>query len=150
MRQRIAQHQLDRAQRVPGLLAVEESLHLAAALRQQSKANTLVLVEHDPQLMSQADRLVDIGPGPGEAGGRIVFDGVPSELSQSDTLTAQYLLGRKQVVPPSEPLGSSNELLVLNGIRANNLKGIDFKLPLNRLVVLTGVCVVIDCDLCYP
>lgn len=110
-----------------------------AMQRLRNAGNTLVVVEHDPQLMNSADRLVDIGPGPGEAGGQIVFDGSPNELDQATTLTAQYLRGDKQVVKRSQPLGNSTDQLVLKGVRANNLKGIDFELPLNRLVVLTGV-----------
>ena len=111
------------------------------ALRQAG--NTLVVVEHDPQLMGIADRLIDMGPGPGEAGGHIVFDGAPSDIARADTLTGQYLRGEKHVVGPADlpnpPLGSNSVHMVLQGVRANNLKNIDFVLPLNRLVVLTGV-----------
>ncbi len=110
-----------------------------AMQRLKDAGNTLVVVEHDPQLMNQADRLVDIGPGPGEAGGNIVFDGPPSAIGQANTLTSQYLLGQKKVVPDVQCLGKSNSMLSLKGISANNLKNIDIDLPLNRLVVLTGV-----------
>lgn len=110
-----------------------------AMQRLRNAGNTLVVVEHDPQLMNSADRLVDIGPGPGEAGGQIVFDGSPAQLESASTLTAQYLKGEKQVVEPTKPLGKSDLLLTVRGVRANNLKNFDFELPLNRLVVLTGV-----------
>ncbi|MDX1668808.1 MAG: excinuclease ABC subunit UvrA, partial [Limnobacter sp.] len=110
-----------------------------AMQRLRQAGNTLVLVEHDPQLMNCADRLVDMGPGPGEAGGQIVFDGPPTALEQADTLTSQYLRGQKRVVKQTEPLGSSHSKLTLRDVSANNLKHIDFDLPLNRLVVLTGV-----------
>ncbi|MFN4329467.1 MAG: excinuclease ABC subunit UvrA [Limnobacter sp.] len=110
-----------------------------AMQRLKSAGNTLVVVEHDPQLMNQADRLIDIGPGPGDAGGHIVFDGAPADITHADSLTAQYLTGQLQVVPVSTALGDSDEHLQLTGVTANNLKGIDFRLPLNRLVVLTGV-----------
>lgn len=110
-----------------------------AMQRLKEAGNTLVVVEHDPQLMNQADRLVDIGPGPGEAGGNIVFDGAPAKIAQANSLTARYLKGELKVVENIEPLGDSTEHIALTGVRANNLKNIDFKLPLNRLVVLTGV-----------
>ena len=110
-----------------------------AMQRLKAAGNTLVVVEHDPQLMNQADRLVDIGPGPGEAGGNIVFDGKPAELGQANSLTARYLKGELKVVDKVKPLGDAKQHIHLNGVRANNLKNIDFKLPLNRLVVLTGV-----------
>ena len=110
-----------------------------AMQRLKEAGNTLVVVEHDPQLMNQADRLVDIGPGPGEAGGHIVFDGAPAAIEHSGSLTARYLKGELKVVEQIKPLGDAKEHLVLAGVRANNLKNIDFKLPLNRLVVLTGV-----------
>ncbi|HEX4916994.1 MAG TPA: excinuclease ABC subunit UvrA, partial [Limnobacter sp.] len=110
-----------------------------AMQRLKLAGNTLVVVEHDPQLMNQADRLVDIGPGPGEAGGHIVFDGKPAHIEQANSLTARYLKGELKVVPPTQPLGDAKQHLVLAGVRANNLKNIDFHLPLNRLVVLTGV-----------
>jgi len=110
-----------------------------AMQRLKEAGNTLVVVEHDPQLMNQADRLVDIGPGPGEAGGNIVFDGAPAQIEQATSLTARYLKGELKVVEQTKPLGDSKEHISLTGVRANNLKNIDFKLPLNRLVVLTGV-----------
>jgi excinuclease ABC subunit A len=110
-----------------------------AMQRLKDAGNTLVVVEHDPQLMNQADRLVDIGPGPGEAGGNIVFDGAPATIDKSNSLTARYLKGELKVVDKIKPLGDSKEHIVLTGVRANNLQNIDFKLPLNRLVVLTGV-----------
>ncbi|WP_370263414.1 excinuclease ABC subunit UvrA [Limnobacter sp.] len=110
-----------------------------AMQRLKQAGNTLVVVEHDPQLMNQADRLVDIGPGPGEAGGQIVFDGKPAQIEKANSLTARYLKGELNVVPPSPALGDAKQHLVLAGVCANNLKKIEFKLPLNRLVVLTGV-----------
>ncbi|HEY1057958.1 MAG TPA: excinuclease ABC subunit UvrA [Limnobacter sp.] len=114
---------------------------VATAMQRLKEAgNTLVVVEHDPQLMNQADRLIDIGPGPGEAGGQIVFDGAPAAIETADSLTARYLKGDLKVVAPTDKaLGDGAQHLLLSGVRANNLKNIDFKLPLNRLVVLTGV-----------
>lgn len=110
-----------------------------AMQRLKAAGNTLVVVEHDPQLMNQADRLVDMGPGPGEAGGNIVFDGRPSDIANADSLTAQYLKGQRKVVEATAPLGDAAQHVELKGVRANNLKNLDLNIPLNRLVVLTGV-----------
>lgn len=115
-------------------------VRIARAIRQLREAgNTVVLVEHDPQLMILADRIVDLGPGPGKAGGEIVFDGPSCHLKNANTLTAEYLMGRKHAHWQAQTLGDFKHQLKLTAISANNLKHIDFTMPLNRLVVLTGV-----------
>ncbi|MFO0443971.1 MAG: excinuclease ABC subunit A, partial [Betaproteobacteria bacterium] len=108
--------------------------------RLRDAGNTLVVVEHDPAVMLAADRLIDMGPGPGERGGRIVFDGTPEAARAADTLTGAYLGARKQVstgfrklVEPATPK------LLLEGAREHNLQGVDLSVPLNRLVCVTGV-----------
>ncbi len=112
--------------------------------RLRDAGNSLVVVEHDPQIMLQADRIMDMGPGPGERGGEIVFFGTPDELKQSKTLTAEYLSGRKRAVKPGTDhvfpgkRGLSPVLEVL-GAAEHNLKGIDVGIPLERLVCITGV-----------
>ncbi|CAM5779967.1 excinuclease ABC subunit UvrA [Castellaniella caeni] len=108
--------------------------------RLRDHGNTLVVVEHDPQVMVAADRILDIGPGPGERGGHIVFDGTPAELAVADTLTGRYFGGRQRIEAPRPlPVADKTPRLLLQGVRANNLKNIDFSLPLGRLVCLTGV-----------
>ncbi|WP_071058485.1 excinuclease ABC subunit UvrA [Pelistega sp. MC2] len=108
--------------------------------RLRQAGNTLVVVEHDPQVMVAADRILDIGPGPGERGGEIVFDGTPEQLRHANTLTGQYLGGRLRVEPPLPMKVSPNTpRLLLKGAREHNLKNIDVEFPLNRLVCLTGV-----------
>ncbi|MGB6007491.1 excinuclease ABC subunit UvrA [Castellaniella sp.] len=108
--------------------------------RLRDHGNTLVVVEHDPQVMVAADRILDIGPGPGERGGHIVFDGTPAQLAAADTLTGRYFGGRERIEAPRPmPVADKTPRLLLQGVRANNLKGIDFSLPLGRLVCLTGV-----------
>ncbi|MCD8538080.1 MAG: excinuclease ABC subunit UvrA [Burkholderiaceae bacterium] len=108
--------------------------------RLRSAGNTLVVVEHDPQVMVAADRIIDIGPGPGERGGQIVFDGTPEQLRRATTLTGQYMSGAKQVeAPHAMPVAENTPRLLLEGVTANNLKNIDLSLPLGRLVCLTGV-----------
>ncbi len=111
-----------------------------AMQRLKTAGNTLVVVEHDPAVMLAADRVLDFGPGPGAAGGRIVFDGTPAELRAADTLTGQYLGGRKSIgLGFSRGVQESTPRLILEGVREHNLKGIDVAFPLLRLVTVTGV-----------
>ncbi len=114
--------------------------------RLRDAGNSLVVVEHDPQIMLQADRILDMGPGPGERGGEIVFFGSPDELMAEKTITAEYLSGRKRTEgsSPLAPALSPKALrergtLQLLGASEHNLKGIDVGIPLQRLVCITGV-----------
>ncbi|TBR72866.1 MAG: excinuclease ABC subunit A, partial [Nevskiaceae bacterium] len=111
-----------------------------AMLRLRDAGNTLVVVEHDPAVMLAADRMIDMGPGPGERGGRIVFDGTTEELRQADTLTGAYLGGRKQIGMGFKRLVSDNTpRLILEGAREHNLQDVTVEFPLQRLVCVTGV-----------
>ncbi len=108
--------------------------------RLRDAGNTLVVVEHDPAVMLAADRLIDMGPGPGERGGQIVFDGTPFEARSANTLTGAYLgarktvgLGFRKIVEPNTPK------LILEGARDHNLQNVTVELPLQRLVCVTGV-----------
>ncbi|APV52258.1 excinuclease ABC subunit A [Betaproteobacteria bacterium GR16-43] len=109
--------------------------------RLRDAGNSLVVVEHDPQIMLEADKLLDMGPGPGERGGEIVFFGPPDALKRSGTVTADYLSGRRRadsgVVPV--PPDAKTRRLVVQGATEHNLKSIDAAFPLNRLVCVTGV-----------
>jgi excinuclease ABC subunit A len=125
--------------------------------RLRDAGNSLVVVEHDPQIMLEADRILDLGPGAGERGGEIVFYGSPAELRSSPgSLTGEYLSGRRSVVTtPESPApraardgagggevvaeARSNRWLELQGAAEHNLKGIDARIPLKRLVCVTGV-----------
>ncbi len=100
--------------------------------------NSLVVVEHDPQIMFAADRILDMGPGPGEHGGEVVFFGPPAELQGKSTLTAEYLSGRKRAEAPRTPRKPDKFLQVL-GASEHNLKNLDVAIPLERLVCVTGV-----------
>jgi excinuclease ABC subunit A len=112
----------------------------SAMLRLRDAGNTLVVVEHDPAVMLAADRLIDMGPGPGERGGEIVFDGTPEDVRQADTLTGAYLGGRKQVgMGFKRMVTDSTPRLILEGAREHNLKNVTVDFPLQRLVVVTGV-----------
>ena len=113
---------------------------VAVMHRLRDAGNSLVVVEHDPQVMLAADRVLDMGPGPGERGGRIVFNGTPAELRDAETLTGRYLGGR-QAVDASRPLpvAANAPRLVLQGAREHNLKVANLEIPLRRLVCVTGV-----------
>jgi len=108
--------------------------------RLRDAGNTLVVVEHDPAVMLAADRMIDMGPGPGEKGGQIVFDGTPEDLKHADTLTGAYLGARKQVgMGFKRPVTDSTPRLILEGARDHNLKNLTIDFPLQRLVCVTGV-----------
>jgi excinuclease ABC subunit A len=108
--------------------------------RLRTVGNSLLVVEHDPQVMLAADRILELGPGPGERGGEVVFFGPPAKLRESkDSLTAQYLTGRKSVLTEGAAKPPGDERLNILGAAENNLKGIDVGVPLNRLVCITGV-----------
>ena len=111
-----------------------------AMLRLRDAGNTLVVVEHDPQVMIAADRVIDMGPGPGAQGGSIVFDGSVEQLRHADTLTGHYLGGRKTIPNGLKRLVQENTpRLILTGARENNLKNLTIEFPLHRMVCITGV-----------
>jgi len=111
-----------------------------AMLRLRDAGNTLVVVEHDPAVMLAADRLIDMGPGPGERGGQIVFDGTPEAIRSADTLTGAYLGARKTVGMGFKRMVTDNTpRLILEGAREHNLQNVSVEFPLQRLVVVTGV-----------
>ena len=108
--------------------------------RLRDAGNTLVVVEHDPAVMLAADRMIDMGPGPGINGGQIVFDGTPEDLRHADTLTGAYLGARKQVgMGVKRGVSDNTPRLILEGARDHNLKNLTVDFPLQRLVVVTGV-----------
>ena len=113
---------------------------IEAMHRLRDAGNTLVVVEHDPAVMFAADRMIDMGPGPGERGGQIVFDGSTAQLRQADTLTGQYLGGRKQIgIGQRRTVGDNTPRLILEGAREHNLRNVTVDIPLQRLVCVTGV-----------
>ena len=113
---------------------------IVAMQRLRDAGNTLVVVEHDPAVMLAADRMIDMGPGPGEKGGQIVFDGTTEELRSADTLTGAYLGGRKQIGMGFKRMVAENTpRLILEGVSEHNLQNIAIEIPLQRLVCITGV-----------
>ncbi len=108
--------------------------------RLRDAGNTLVVVEHDPAVMLAADRLIDMGPGPGERGGTIVFDGTPDQAKHADTATGAYLGARKHVSAGIKRFVADNTpRLILEGAREHNLQNVSVAFPLQRLVCVTGV-----------
>ncbi len=101
--------------------------------------NTVIVVEHDEDIMRNADFIVDIGPGAGRKGGQVVFQGTPMELIKTDTLTASYLNGDRQIEIPKERRKGNGKTIKLCGANGNNLKKVDVELPLGKLIVVTGV-----------
>ena len=103
--------------------------------------NTVVLVEHDPQTIRAADWIVEIGPGAGKHGGKVIFEGTPKQILKSRTLTGDYLSGRKQVVVLGFGDNKANDqkFLIVKGAQEHNLKNIDAKIPLGKFVCVTGV-----------
>ena len=114
----------------------ERLIHSLKTLR--DLGNTVLVVEHDEDMMRSADWIVDIGPGAGRKGGQVMFQGTPEEMLQTHTLTAQYLNGERRLAIPSRRVGNG-KFLVLHGCRGNNLKNIDVTFPLGKLIVVTGV-----------
>ncbi len=101
--------------------------------------NSILVVEHDKDIMLAADYLVDIGPKAGFHGGRVVAQGKPSEMLQLSTLTAEYLNGHVQIPLPETLREGNGKTLELKGAKGNNLRGVDVKFPLGKFIVVTGV-----------
>lgn len=101
--------------------------------------NTVIVVEHDEDMMRAADWIIDVGPKAGRKGGEIVFQGTPSDMLKTHTLTAQYLNGEKKIEIPKKRRKGNGKSIILHGCRGNNLKNIDVKFPLGELIVVTGV-----------
>lgn len=106
--------------------------------------NSVIVVEHDEQMMREADWIVDIGPKAGRLGGKVLFSGTPDDLLKTDTLTAQYLKGSKTVTNVSDrPLTltdrTADRQIVLSGCTGNNLKNVTVRIPLGKMICVTGV-----------
>lgn len=102
--------------------------------------NTILIVEHDEAVMRAADYVIDMGPGAGEHGGRVVAEGTLEELMASPTsVTGQYLSGRKEIPVPEKRREGTGRAIIIKGARQNNLKNIDVRIPLGMLVAVTGV-----------
>ena len=123
----IGLHQRDNQRLISSLKALRDS------------GNTVIVVEHDKDMMLESDFLVDIGPKAGRRGGNIVFSGTPSEMLKTDTLTAGYLNGTLRIPVPEKRREGNGKWLELKGCCGNNLKNVDVKFPLGTLICVTGV-----------
>ena len=113
---------------------------LIASLKElRDIGNTVIVVEHDKDMMRSADYIVDIGPKAGRKGGEVVFQGTPAEMMKTDTLTAQYLNGQKEIALPDKRRKGNGKVITLHGAAGNNLKHVDVTFPLGTLIVVTGV-----------
>ena len=120
-----------------GLHPSEVNALVRALLDLRDEGNTVIVVEHDPELIRAADYLIDMGPGAGTAGGQIVAQGTPAEVAETDTITARWLRG--EVPAAAYPRRTPRGWMTVRGARANNLRGIDVRFPLHAFVGLCGV-----------
>lgn len=123
-----------------GLHQRDNSKLIATLKKLRDLGNTVIVVEHDAETMEEADWLIDVGPGAGEHGGRIISQGTPEQVKRDKkSLTGQYLSGVKTVSCPMKRRTGTGEFLEIIGAEENNLKNIDVKIPLGKMVIVTGV-----------
>ncbi len=101
--------------------------------------NTVVVVEHDKDMMLSADYIIDIGPMAGRKGGEVVFQGTPKDMLKTHTITAEYLNGVRTIAVPKERRKGNGKFITIRGAKGNNLKNVDVSFPLGELIVVTGV-----------
>jgi len=101
--------------------------------------NSIIVVEHDKDMMLSADYVVDLGPKAGRFGGELVFAGTPYQMLRSDTLTADYLTGKKEIEIPENIREGNGKFLTIKGAKGNNLKNVDVTFPLGKMICVTGV-----------
>ena len=123
----IGLHQRDNLRLINSLKALRDS------------GNSVIVVEHDKDMMLASDYIVDMGPKAGRLGGEVVFQGTPAEMLKQNTLTARYLNGDLQLIPSAQRRSGNGKLLRLKGARGNNLKGVDVDFPLGCFICVTGV-----------
>lgn len=117
-----------------------DNVRLIHSLKElRDMGNTVVVVEHDKDMMLAADYIVDIGPKAGRLGGEVVFQGTPQQMLKANTLTSQYLNGSRAIEVPAERRKGNGKSLRLIGARGNNLKGVDVSFPLGTFICVTGV-----------
>lgn len=118
-----------------------DNARLIATLKNlRDLGNTVIVVEHDEETIRSADYLLDIGPGAGIHGGKIVAHGSPAQVAKhKSSITGQYLRGEKQILTPKKRRAGNGKSLIVKGARENNLKNVDVEIPLGRLVVVSGV-----------
>jgi excinuclease ABC subunit A len=123
----IGLHQRDNAKLIASLISLKEL------------GNSVIVVEHDKDMILQADYVIDIGPAAGKHGGEIVSEGTPSEILKHHTLTSDYLSGVKEIVIPKKRREGNGKILSLKGATGNNLKNVSIDIPLGKMIGVTGV-----------
>ena len=117
-----------------------DNLRLINSLKKlRDTGNSVIVVEHDKDMMLASDYIIDMGPKAGRLGGEVVFEGTPQEMLQKETLTSQYLTGKMKIEVPSERRKGNGNSLWIRGAKGNNLKNVDVEFPLGKLICVTGV-----------
>lgn len=117
-----------------------DNVRLINSLKQlRDTGNSVVVVEHDKDMMLEADYVIDMGPKAGRLGGEVVFAGTPAEMLQANTLTAAYLNGLQEIAIPAERRKGNGKFITIHGARGNNLKKVDATFPLGTMICVTGV-----------
>ncbi len=101
--------------------------------------NSVIVVEHDREMIESADHIIDVGPGAGIHGGKIVGQGTPKDLLNCDSVTCRYLNGKEEIPVPEKRRSGNGDFLILSGASGNNLKNVSLKLPLGKFICVTGV-----------
>ena len=126
-----------------GLHARDQGRLIETLKKLRDLGNSVLVVEHDPQTILATDWIIDIGPGAGKKGGKVIFQGTKKELLSANTLTGEYLSGRKKVEFPRAKMKKEEKekqkFLIIKGAKEHNLKNIDVKIPLGKFVCITGV-----------
>ncbi len=117
-----------------------DNMQLITSLKHlRDEGNTVIVVEHDQDMMQQADYIVDMGPKAGRLGGEVVFQGTPADMLQHDTLTSRFLNGKERIPLPTPRRQGNGHSITISGARGNNLQNITVTIPLGMLVCVTGV-----------
>jgi len=117
-----------------------DNLRLINSLKKlRDTGNSVIVVEHDKDMMLSSDYIIDMGPKAGRMGGEVVYEGTPQEMLQKETLTSQYLTGKMKIEIPAERRKGNGHSLWIRGAKGNNLKNVDVEFPLGKLICVTGV-----------
>lgn len=117
-----------------------DNVRLINSLKQlRDNGNSIIVVEHDRDIMEDADYIIDIGPGAGKKGGEVVYQGIPAKMKKSRTLTSDYLTGRKEISIPSQRRPGNGKEIILTGATGHNLRNVTLKLQLGKFICITGV-----------
>jgi excinuclease ABC subunit A len=122
-----------------GLHQRDNHLLIKSLKELRDRGNSIIVVEHDKDMILAADYIVDIGPGAGRKGGKLIFNGTPKELLKSEGITAEYIIGKKEIPVPEIRRKGNGKKLTIKGACGNNLKNVDITIPLGKFICITGV-----------